>query len=128
MPYKNKADKNRSERERYANNPEWRAKVLAWHKTNYDPDKNHNRHLKRTYGITLEDYNKLLDAQGGVCAICGEYRDNKRFRRMHVDHDHRTGKVRGVLCYQCNQNLGWYERTGKTVIEEYLLTTSKKGS
>ena len=57
-------------------------------------------HLKRRYGITSADVDAMIEAQGGVCAICQE-REPK-----HVDHDHLTGSVRGVLCSCCNQALG----------------------
>jgi hypothetical protein len=61
-------------------------------------------HLKRKYGITLEDYDRMFDAQGGVCAICGEARPEER--TLHVDHDHETGAIRGLLCFRCNNALG----------------------
>ena len=57
-------------------------------------------HLRRRYGITSADVDRMIEAQGGVCAICQE-REPK-----HVDHDHMTGVVRGVLCFCCNQGLG----------------------
>ncbi len=56
---------------------------------------------KRIYGLTLEDYNKLVEKQEGKCAICGRLDDN-----LHVDHDHKTGQVRGLLCKLCNPLLG----------------------
>ena len=62
-------------------------------------------------GVTDEDYARMLDAQGGGCAICG---NPPRSRRLHVDHDHRTGKVRGLLCFRCNRGLPNY------VTEEWL--------
>jgi Autographiviridae endonuclease VII len=61
-------------------------------------------HLKRKFGITLADYDRLLDEQGGVCAICGEARPEER--TLHVDHDHETGVIRGLLCFRCNNSLG----------------------
>lgn len=66
-----------------------------------------NCYLKRTYGMTLEQYNRLLHEQLSRCAICGS--DNpKSFKNVsfHVDHDHITGKVRGLLCSNCNMALG----------------------
>jgi len=57
-------------------------------------------HLKRTYGLTRADLDALVDAQGGLCAIC------ERNPAVHVDHDHVFGKVRGVLCFTCNVALG----------------------
>jgi hypothetical protein len=59
--------------------------------------------LKSIYGITLEDYKNILNKQNGKCAICGEPSINKRFS---VDHNHTTGKVRGLLCNNCNTGIG----------------------
>jgi RNA polymerase-binding transcription factor DksA len=61
-------------------------------------------HLKRKYGMTLADYDRLFEQQGGVCAICGEPRPEER--TLHVDHDHVTGVIRGLLCFRCNNALG----------------------
>lgn len=60
--------------------------------------------LKR-YGLTLEAYAELERAQGGACAICG----GKRKRRLAVDHDHATGRVRGLLCDNCNMGVGKFQ-------------------
>ena len=60
--------------------------------------------LKRNYNITLEEYDRLLDEQDGVCAICGGINSNGR--RLSVDHDHDTGKIRGLLCGNCNVGIG----------------------
>lgn len=62
-------------------------------------------HLKRTYGLSLEDYNKMLMAQNNCCLVCG--RDQSKLsRNLSVDHDHKTGKIRGLLCDVCNGFLG----------------------
>ena len=61
-------------------------------------------YLKRKYGMTLEDYDRLLVEQGGGCAICG--RPPRDDIALHVDHDHETGRVRGLLCFPCNNTLG----------------------
>jgi hypothetical protein len=60
-------------------------------------------HIRRTYGITLDQYDALLAEQGGVCAIC---RGPSTGKNWHIDHDHITGKVRAILCNGCNVALG----------------------
>ena len=60
-------------------------------------------HLKRRYGIGAAEVEDLIQAQGGVCAVCRERSPE------HVDHDHVTGKVRGVLCFGCNGGLGQFQ-------------------
>lgn len=61
--------------------------------------------LRTTYGITMEDYDSMLEAQGGVCKICCDI-PTGRFKYLCVDHCHSTGKVRGLLCHNCNKALG----------------------
>jgi hypothetical protein len=56
-------------------------------------------------GVTDADYDRMLNEQGGGCAICG---NPPKSRRLHVDHDHKTGKVRGLLCFRCNRALPNY--------------------
>jgi len=94
------------------------ARVLAWQRDNPDmlaarmeafrsagkkKVSDRKSHLKRKYGLTLEEYDMLLASQSGRCAICG--RDGVD----HVDHDHMTGRVRGILCFQCNVAIGLFE-------------------
>lgn len=64
----------------------------------------HARALEKRYGITRKDYDDLYAAQGGVCYICR--RANGKTRRLSVDHDHVSGRVRGLLCRPCNNILG----------------------
>jgi hypothetical protein len=54
--------------------------------------------------MTVEDYDRMLEAQGGGCAICG--RPPRPDISLHVDHDHETGRIRGSLCWPCNNLLG----------------------
>ncbi len=61
------------------------------------------KYVKR-YGITIDEYDTLLRSQNGVCAICS--REPVDGQRLAVDHDHKTGKVRGLLCFKCNTGLG----------------------
>jgi hypothetical protein len=78
------------------------------------------RKREREFGLTHEEFLVLLDAQGGVCAICGN--DNDGPRQLSIDHDHVTGQVRGLLCDRCNPMLG-YARDNTAVLEaaiEYL--------
>jgi len=74
--------------------------------------------LKRDFGLTITDYNNLVEAQDNCCAVCGRHLIELK-RRLSVDHNHRTNQVRGLLCRQCNYNLGWYEQC-KQQIENYL--------
>lgn len=76
--------------------------------------------LKKNYGISLEQYQTMLDAQGGVCGICGQPRGKRR--RLSVDHNHKTGEVRGLLCDRCNPALERLETVlnWATRAEEYL--------
>lgn len=64
--------------------------------------------LRRKYGMTLEEYDAILAAQGGVCAICGGPPVGPG-GRYHVDHDHVSGSVRGLLCGTCNTGLGQFK-------------------
>jgi len=61
-------------------------------------------HLRRLYGITPDQYEAMMLAQNGVCATCGDVCVSGK--RLAVDHCHRSGKVRGLLCRRCNSILG----------------------
>lgn len=63
-----------------------------------------NRKLKYIYGITLSQYQIILELQNGKCAICNKIQDK---RPLSVDHDHTTGKIRGLLCLKCNSGIGF---------------------
>jgi hypothetical protein len=63
------------------------------------------------FGINIEQYQKMFDEQNGCCAVCGEteteiHPRSGRLRRLAVDHCHKTGKVRGLLCNNCNRAIG----------------------
>lgn len=79
-------------------------------------------HLKR-YGITHDDYNHMLEQQGGVCRACGTcYPGNGKSHYFDVDHCHTTGRVRALLCRTCNTTLGVLEghRERIVLLEAYL--------
>lgn len=80
-----------------------------YHKNNRDKD--NDKRLKYRFGITLEDYNKMSLQQDGVCVICKKpetsiERKTGVIKNLCVDHDHKTNKVRALLCGKCNKALG----------------------
>lgn len=83
--------------------PCYNKEIAAWyHKNKHGLA--FTRMLKSKYGITCDDYYAIVKSQGGGCGICGKNGHTKH--RLAVDHDHATGKVRGVLCHLCNQAIG----------------------
>ncbi|MDQ6727114.1 MAG: endonuclease VII domain-containing protein [Actinomycetota bacterium] len=64
-------------------------------------------HLMRKYGVTLEAYDAMLEGQGGGCAVCS--RTPRENSSLHVDHDHATGQIRGLLCFSCNNALADFQ-------------------
>jgi hypothetical protein len=89
--------------------------VYEWRATNVERTRRpvYEANLRRNYGLTLAEYEALFTAQNGLCAICrnAETAKNREGtpRRLHVDQDHRTGQIRGLLCSACNSVLGYIE-------------------
>lgn len=81
-----------------------RAQHRARYRSTNGKDRVFDQSLRRLYGITLDEYNQMLARQEHLCALCGERPDTSR--RMHVDHDHATGKIRALLCHHCNLLIG----------------------
>lgn len=101
-------DKNEYQRQWRAENPD---KVEK-----YKKDRNHEKvreaAWRRRYGITRQDYLEMLESQEGKCAICGTTEiGRKNHTHFHVDHNHTTKKVRGLLCDLCNRGLGYFKDT-----------------
>jgi nitrate/TMAO reductase-like tetraheme cytochrome c subunit len=89
--------KNRSRYNNYA--AAWRAK---------NPERQHATDIKRHYGLSIDQYNEMLIAQSNKCKICSKLHDvNTKRGRLYVDHDHDTGKIRGLLCGACNSGIGY---------------------
>lgn len=131
-----------------AKQKEWREKntekrkeaKTAWDKTNkearkqYDKDfKTKNplyfidKHLRNTYGITLDEYNALLVVQNNKCAGCGIDSKDAPRQKLYVDHCHNTEKVRGLLCQHCNTALGMVKDNMETLssLISYLKQSNK---
>jgi hypothetical protein len=82
------------------NNPDkLKAQRAKYHRDN--PHKTYLWSLKTRYGLSQHQYREMLSKQQGLCAICGDL-----MKKINVDHDHKTGKVRGLLCFTCNSMLG----------------------
>lgn len=99
----------RNSREYYRKNKD----RLDEYRRNYakaNPEKELDWRLKGDFGIGLDEYMELLEKQGGICAICS--RDD---RKIVIDHDHLTGKIRGLLCIRCNVALGTFGDTAEGV-------------
>jgi len=106
--------KRQYDRQRYLDNQEQRITQSKDYYRSQDPavlrEKARQKHLLRRYGLTIEGYNELVNKQNGVCAICAmPPRGKKKENSLHVDHDHATKAVRGLLCLRCNLHLAWME-------------------
>lgn len=77
-------------------------------------------HLKTKYDMTIEEYENMLNDQGFVCKICGDFPEEGK--RLHVDHNHETGKVRALLCSHCNSAIAFAKEDPKRLhaMEKYL--------
>ena len=111
---------NARNRARYAENPEVRRKAIeaAREFQAKHPERWRGYRLKSIYGLTVAEYEAMVSAQDGACAIC-KTTLNGGGKRAPVDHDHVTGRIRGVLCVSCNTSLGRFERHW-AAITEYL--------
>lgn len=82
-------------------------KAREW--TEKNPHARKKSHLKCAYGLSLEEYGRMKNEQGGACAICQKIPKGS----LCVDHCHKTGKVRALLCCRCNITLGYFEASDK---------------
>ena len=90
-----------------------------------DNDTRRSNHLKNKYGVSEEDYSEMLSEQEGVCAVCEVGTEST----LHVDHNHTTGEVRGLLCVNCNTGLGKLQDDPKVLAKAmtYLLERGHYG-
>jgi len=96
---KNRDQLRKYDRQRYAENRLIRIKKTREYRRLH-PKRVRNTRLKSKYGLTLSQYQTMYRKQHGRCAICGQK------SKLCVDHNHKTGVVRGLLCYQCNSFIG----------------------
>lgn len=90
-----------------------------------NPEKMRGTKLKQTYGLSLENWNKLYAEQNGVCAVCRKPESTiwrGRVVNLAVDHDHETLEVRGLLCTKCNRSLGLMDENVDRILSlaEYI--------
>ena len=78
-------------------------------------EKDRNRRLLQNYGLTNQDYELMLKGQKFCCAGCGLHQNDLE-KKLNVDHDHATGKVRGLLCGNCNRALGLVKDNFETLV------------
>lgn len=86
--------------------PGYKEKQAAAHKRRWNSGVQRDYHLRKSFGISLNQYNDMLAAQNGVCAICDKIQENAKQKNLGVDHNHVTGLVRGLLCQNCNTAIG----------------------
>lgn len=104
-----------------------RIRKRKWYQTEKGKRSSANTKLKRRFGITLEEYEAMVEKAGGKCEICGtalSYNDH----RLVVDHDHENGGIRGILCKACNLGIGNLQHDVNLLYKaiQYLETTGKK--
>ena len=108
MPYKDVA-----KRKAYA------SQYQKDHPHKEDPEHRRIRFIKWRYGLSVEEYDEMFRRQDGKCAACGE----RSTKYLCVDHDHKTGKIRRLLCCRCNLVLGLVEDEPEILarLQKYLL-------
>lgn len=107
-------------RDKFANSAAWRARIKKSRQRYYSLNAAHviqrtrKSEILRKYGLAWDDYQKIMEMQAGKCALCGIEKPGGK-GAWHIDHDHRSGRVRGFLCHRCNTQFGTYEH----VLEEF---------
>ena len=121
-------EKRRLFKKAYNATSEVKEKRRAYHKVSYAKpeirEQQRKSSLRRDFGITLEQYDTMLQGQGKTCAICNH--KNANGKRLAVDHCHGTGKIRGLLCSGCNVSLG-HLKDSPTILASALRYLAKHG-
>lgn len=101
------------------------------HKLKRDKYRDWGNCIKRKYGLSITSYELMLKEQNNACAICTiPFTDKSKYRASNIDHDHVTGKVRGLLCSRCNVGIGYYDNNNDILEKSlhYLAKFSNKNS
>jgi len=113
MPHKDKSSRSEYMRAYYLSHKGRYTKIpLSVRQSPEHKLKKRRAKLLKLYGLTLEQYDTMLEAQGGSCVTCG---GNNNGKRLVVDHCHKTGKVRGLLCNRCNSAMGLVDDNTNTL-------------
>jgi hypothetical protein len=88
-------------------------------RSNYNPAKNRSSKLRTNYGLSLDDYDGILELQGGCCKICRTDQPGTK-GRFAVDHNHVTNEVRGLLCNGCNIGLGQFKDNPDNLLSAHI--------
>lgn len=91
-------------------------RLNQWRKDN--PGYVKSYHLQKNFGITLEQFNEMFNSQEGKCRICNKHQSELRIT-LAVDHNHQTGKIRGLLCDGCNRGIGFLKES-KEILENAI--------
>lgn len=102
---------------------EQKRKLDKAYKAKLDPEYNWARTILRHHGITAEQYYAILKKQKGCCAIC-KIRPKPK-KHLAIDHNHKTGEIRGLLCFRCNYGLSWFSEKRKFLQRAVNYVTQK---
>jgi len=89
-------------KELYRNDPKRTAKAKVYSR---------QWRLIKDFGLTVDDYDRILESQNGKCAICGADTPGNKRKNFAVDHDHKTGRIRGLLCFPCNVSIAHFKES-----------------
>jgi hypothetical protein len=108
-----------------------RLKAVEYRKTARGIANTKRNRLKCRYNITVEEYDHMFEQQGGLCAICGKPETAKHqsgcVAHLAVDHDHKTGNVRGLLCRRCNFIVGYAKDSKEVLLRAALYMEQHNG-
>jgi len=104
---KGKETKKKS-RKKYSKSPKGKKSQKKWRKSPKGKSIDYANNIKQKYNLEIDDYNRMFNEQNGCCIICGVHQ-SKLTKRLSIDHNHKTGKIRGLLCHKCNIGLGVFE-------------------